>query len=135
RAPATSYTSWPASSRGGTSRRGNDLREPMPRIESDVHRFRQIVRGRVREELKKHLGRTELFGRQGGRVVSIPVPHLDLPHFVHDMGGKGVGQAEGDGSGGSKAGDQPGAHILEAEFSVEELAKILGEALELPRIK
>src|SRR5262249_14867573 len=84
---------------------------------------------------KRHLGRTELFGRQGGRVVSIPLPHLDLPHFVHDMGGKGVGQAEGDGSGGSKAGDQPGAHILEAEFSVEELAKILGEALELPRIK
>ena len=106
----------------------------MPRIESDVHRFRQIVRGRVREELKKHLGRTEMFGRQGGRTVSIPVPHLELPHFVHDTGGKGVGQGDGEG-GGSKAGDKPGAHILEAEFSVEELAKMLGEALELPRIR
>jgi hypothetical protein len=38
----------------------------MPRIESDVNRFRQIVRGKVREELKKHLGKTELFGKQGG---------------------------------------------------------------------
>jgi hypothetical protein len=108
----------------------------MPRIESDVHRFRQIVRGRVREELKKHLGRTELFGKQGGHVVSIPVPHLELPRFVHDTGGKGVGQGEGQAEeGGGQAGDQPGAHILEAEFSVEELASMLGEALELPRIE
>jgi uncharacterized sporulation protein YeaH/YhbH (DUF444 family) len=108
----------------------------VPRIESDLNRFRQIVRGRVREELKKHLGHTELFGKQGGRVVSIPVPHLDLPHFIHDTGGKGVGQGDGAGDGsGQGAGDQPGAHILEAEFSVEELAKMLGEALELPRIR
>jgi len=108
----------------------------MPRIESDVNRFRQIVRGKVREELKKHLGRTELFGKQGGQVVSIPIPHLELPHFVHDTGGKGVGQGEGQGEeGAGKAGDQPGTHILEAEFSVEELAAMLGEALELPRIE
>jgi uncharacterized sporulation protein YeaH/YhbH (DUF444 family) len=108
----------------------------MPRIESDVNRFRQIVRGKVREELKKHLGKTELFGKQGGHVVSIPVPHLELPHFVHDTGGKGVGQGESqDEEGGGQAGDQPGAHILEAEFSVEELATMLGEALELPRIQ
>jgi uncharacterized sporulation protein YeaH/YhbH (DUF444 family) len=108
----------------------------LPRIESDVNRFRQIVRGRVREELKKHLGHTELFGRQGGRVVSIPIPHLDLPHFVHDTGGKGVGQGDGEGDGaGRNAGDKPGQHILEAEFTVEELAKLLGDALELPRIQ
>ncbi len=108
----------------------------MPRIESDVNRFRQIVRGRVREELKKHLGKTELFGRQGGRVVSIPIPHLELPHFVHDNGGQNVGQGEGPGEeGGNQAGDRPGQHLLEAEFSVEELATMLGEALELPRIQ
>src|SRR6516162_8204041 len=79
----------------------------MPRIESDVNRFRQIVRGRVREELKKHLGRTEMFGKQGDRVVSIPVPHLELPHFVHDTGGKGVGQGDGDAGGGRGPRIQP----------------------------
>ncbi len=104
----------------------------MPRIETDLNRFRQIVKGRVREELKKHLGREELFGRQRGHVVSIPIPHLDLPRFVHDPGGKGLGQGEGDGP---KAGDKPGEHVLEAEFTIEELAKLLGEALELPRIE
>jgi uncharacterized sporulation protein YeaH/YhbH (DUF444 family) len=107
----------------------------MSKIKSDVSRFRQIVRGRVREELRKHLGHQEMIGRQGKRTVSIPIPQLEMPHFVHDPGGgKGVGQGDGDGNG-PKAGDQPGQHMLEAEFSVDELAKMLGEALELPRIE
>jgi len=89
----------------------------------------------VREELRRHLGHHELFGREGKHVVSIPVPHLELPHFVHDPGGKGVGQGDGEGEGGTKAGNDPGQHILEAEFSVEELARMMGEALELPRIE
>lgn len=107
----------------------------MSKIQSDVNRFRQIVRGRVREELRRHLGHQEMFGRQGKRVVSIPVPQLELPRFVHDPGGKGVGQGEGEGGEGSGAGNDPGRHVLEAEFTVEELAQMLGEALELPRIK
>ena len=107
----------------------------MSRMRTDVNRFRKIVRGKVREELRKHLGHHEMFGRQGKHVVSIPVPQLELPRFVHDPGGRGVGQGEGEGGDGSKAGNAPGQHILEAEFSVEELARMLGEALELPRIK
>jgi uncharacterized sporulation protein YeaH/YhbH (DUF444 family) len=107
------------------------------RIQPDLSRFRQIVRGRVREELRKHLGRQELLGRQGKHVVTIPVPHLELPRFVHDPGGQGVGQGQGDGQGegGGSAGNAPGQHLLEAEFSVEELAALLGEALALPRIR
>ena len=107
----------------------------MSRIQTDVNRFRQIVRGRVREELRKHLGRQDLIGRQGKRVVSIPIPHLESPHFVHDPGGQGVGQGDGQDGEGRKAGNQPGQHMLEAEFTVDELAKMLGEALELPRIR
>ena len=105
----------------------------MSRMRTDVNRFRKIVRGKVREELRKHLGQHEMYGRQGKHVVSIPVPQLELPRFVHDPGGRGVGQGEG--GGGPKAGNAPGSHILEAEFSVEELARMLGEALELPRIQ
>lgn len=107
----------------------------MSRIQTDVSRFRQIVRGRVREELRRHLGRQELIGREGQRLVSIPVPHLELPRFAHDPGGQGVGQgapAPGEGSG---AGGEPGEHLLEAQFTVEELATMLGEALALPRIQ
>jgi len=110
--------------------------DDLSRIQPDLSRFKQIVRGRVREELRKHLGRQELIGRQGKHVVAIPIPHLDLPHFIHDPGGKGVGQGDGQDQGnGSKAGDKPGQHVLEAEFTVEELATLLGDALELPRIE
>ncbi len=105
------------------------------KIESDLKRFRQIVKGRVREELRKHLGQQEMIGRQGKRVVSIPVPHLELPHFVHDPGAGGVGQGEGEVGQGSGAGSAPGQHMLEAEFTVDELARMLGDALELPRIE
>jgi uncharacterized sporulation protein YeaH/YhbH (DUF444 family) len=108
----------------------------MSRIQSDLNRFRQIVRGRVREELRRHLGHQEMIGKHGKRMVSIPVPHLELPRFVHDPGGQGVGQGDGEGDGqGQGAGKDPGQHVLEAEFSVEELAEMLGEALELPRIQ
>jgi uncharacterized sporulation protein YeaH/YhbH (DUF444 family) len=107
---------------------------PHNRIQPDVNRFRQIVRGRVREELRRHLGHQELIGRQGKRVVSIPVPHLEQPHFVHDPGGQGVGQGDGQAGEGKKAGNESGRHVLEAEFTVEELAAMLGDALELPRI-
>ena len=106
----------------------------MGRIETDRNRFRQIVRGRVREELRRHLAQHEMIGRRGGHTVSIPVPHLELPHFVHDPGGRGLAQGDGEAGEGTRAGKDPGEHILEAEFTVEELAQMLGEALELPRI-
>ena len=107
----------------------------MSRIQSDANRFRQIVRGRIRDDLRKHLGRQELIGREGKRVVSIPIPHLETPHFIHDPGAQGVGQGEGPDGQGRTAGNEPGQHLLEAEFSIEELAAMLGEALELPRIR
>jgi uncharacterized sporulation protein YeaH/YhbH (DUF444 family) len=48
----------------------------------------------------------------------------------------GQGEGEGDGVGqGQEAGDAPGEHVLEVEITVDELAEILGEELELPRIE
>src|SRR5262249_41466185 len=48
--------------------------------------------------------------------------------------GMGEGE-EGDASGKGKAGDQAGKHVLEVDVSLEELADILGEELQLPRIE
>ena len=42
------------------------------KIDTDVGRFRQIVRGRVRDELKRFMSKGELLGRQGRNIVSIP---------------------------------------------------------------
>ncbi len=117
------------------------------RIERDNARYREIVKGRVRKELKKYISHNELLGRKGKDLVSIPIPRVDIPHFRFDPGGQArVGQGEGDvgdvlgrtqpGEGsGSEAGSQPGTHIMEVELSIEELAQLLGEVLELPHIE
>ncbi|MCA9930179.1 MAG: DUF444 family protein [Anaerolineales bacterium] len=115
------------------------------RIDRDARRFRQIVKGQVRRNLRKYMSSGELIGRQGKNIVSIPIPQIELPHFRFgrkQMGGVGQGDGDvgtplgpGDQDGSGQAGDQPGQHILEAEVSIEELAEILGEELELPRIE
>ena len=51
------------------------------KIERDVRRFRQIVRGRIRKDLKKYMSSGELIGRKGKDYVSIPLPQIQLPKF------------------------------------------------------
>jgi hypothetical protein len=113
------------------------------RIEQDHGRFRKIVRGRIKKELRRYISRGELIGRQGDRLISIPVPSVDLPSFRFGDNKGGVSQGEGDpgnpvdgeGGAGNQAGDAPGAHILEVEVTLEELARMLGEELALPNIE
>ena len=121
----------------------------MERIDSDKSRFREIVRGRIRKNLKKYISSGELIGKQGKDLVHVPVPQIDLPRFkfgARDNGGMGQGEGDpgdpvsqgegqGKGSGKGQAGDNPGEHSLEVEVALEELAHILGEELELPRIQ
>ncbi|MGL4514561.1 MAG: DUF444 family protein [Lacipirellulaceae bacterium] len=116
-------------------------------IDRDVRRFRQIVRGKVRENLRKYVSHGEMIGRKGKDLVSIPVPSLDVPRFrFGDNGNGGVGQGEGEegtpvgrgkgkpgpGSAGGEPGDQ---HYTEVELSLDELAELLGEELELPHVE
>ena len=116
-------------------------------IEQDRARFREIVRGRIRENLRRYISDGELIARQGKDTVSIPIKHIDIPRFMldpedHEHVGQGQGKegdpASGkpeDGDGEGKAGDKPGEHELEVELTIEELAKLLGEELELPNVE
>lgn len=118
------------------------------KIDQDHSRFRAIVRGRIRENLKRYVSKGELMGRQGKEVVSIPIPHIDIPRFrFADKQQGGVGQGDGDegdpvsgqqgqpGDGSGQAGEGEGEHVLEVEVTLDELADILGEELELPNIE
>jgi sporulation protein YhbH len=117
------------------------------RIDQDHSRFRNIVRGRIRQNLRKYISKGELLGRQGKDIVSIPIPHIDIPKLrFGDKQQGGVAQGDGepgdalsgdpqDGDGQGKAGDQAGDHALEVELTLDELADILGEELELPNIE
>jgi sporulation protein YhbH len=116
------------------------------KIDADVERFRQIVRGKIRDNLKKYVTHGEMIGRKGRDLVSIPVPQLDVPHFRYGQNGRGgVGQGDGEPGqpigrgepqpGEGEAGDSPGAHILEVEVTLDELAELLASQLQLPRIQ
>lgn len=116
-------------------------------IDQDLGRFKEIVRGKVRQQLRKYISNGEMIGRKGRELVSIPVPNIEIPHFRHgekNSGGAGqgdgdvgqpIGKGQGDDQDGNgQAGDQPGGHVREVEVSLDELAEMLGQELELPRI-
>ncbi len=116
------------------------------KIQRDSDRFREIIRGRVRQNLKRYVNHGEMIGRKGKDYVSIPVPSLDIPRFrFGDNGSGGVGQGDGDdgtslgpGKKGNRpggAGNAPGRHVLEVELTIDELADMMADQLELPRIQ
>ena len=115
------------------------------KIEKDLQRFRKIVRGQVKSNLSKYIGRGEMIGKKGNDLVSIPLPAINPPQFRYGTkgsGGVGVGPGQPgqplspqQGEGEPQAGDTPGGHILEVELTMQELADILGEELALPRIE
>lgn len=113
-------------------------------IKEDHNRFRDIIKGRIKEDLRKYVSQGEMIGKRENEFVKIPLPQIDIPNFRYgpkQQGGVGQGEGKpGDGvgdpqAGQGQAGDQPGDHLFEVEITVEELADILGEKLALPRIQ
>ncbi len=114
------------------------------KIDQDHRRFREIVRGKIKQDLKRYITQGEMIGKRGKDLVSIPLPQVEMPRFRYGQkqtGGVGQGDGEpGDGLGSGEpkkgqAGDRPGEHLVEVELTMEELAQILGEELELPHIE
>jgi uncharacterized sporulation protein YeaH/YhbH (DUF444 family) len=114
------------------------------KIDADAARFRSIVRGKIKEHLKGYISNGEMIGKKGRDLVSIPLPQITLPQFRYgprDTGGVGQGEGDlgqglgGDGDAKGKAGNGAGNHILEVDVSLDELAALLGEELELPKIE
>ncbi len=118
-------------------------------IKRDHARFRKIVKGRVRDNLRKYISHGQQIIPKGTDKFTVPMPQIDIPRFKFgDKSQGGVGQGEGqpgdpvDGQqdpngepGEGEAGQDEGSKELEVELSVEELAQILGDELELPNIE
>ena len=110
-----------------------------------LRRFRQIVKGKIKQDLKKYVTHGEMIARKGKDTVSIPMPQIQIPKFrFGDRNQGGVGQGPGnpgdpvmggdpqEGPGeGQGAGKDPGEHQLEVDLTLQELAEILGDELEL----
>lgn len=115
-------------------------------IDRDAKRFDEIVRGRIRKDLKRYVNHGEMLGRKGRETVSIPVPNIDIPHFQHGQKGSGgtgqgdgkvgqpIGKGQDPGDGQGQAGSDPGQHVREVEVTLDELAEMLASELELPNI-
>ena len=115
-------------------------------IRRDHSRFRQIVKGKIKQDLKKYVTHSEMIGKKGKDLVTIPIPQIDIPRFrfgTKQAGGVGQGPGkpgdplqqgepqEGEG----QAGNNEGQHQIEVDLTLQELAEILGEELSLPKIE
>lgn len=117
-------------------------------MKRDYNRFKDIIKGRIKQNLKKYITKGELIGGQEKGLISVPLPQIQIPRFrfgQEQMGGVGqgegkvgqiIGRSNQEGKEGvSRAGKDPGQHALEVEVTLEELAKMLAEELRLPRIQ
>lgn len=118
------------------------------RIYNDHSRFKDIIRGRIKKNLKEYIKNGDFISKQGNEKITVPLPQIELPRFKFGSNNQGgVAQGAGDegdpvsgqpqkGEGGQgKAGSEGGDHALEMEVSLNELADMLGEELALPRIE
>ena len=104
----------------------------MHGIERYRERFREIVRGKIKQDLKKYMSQDgiDVFGKEGRHKITVPIPHISLPKFIYGKKGGGVGEGKPE-----KAGDEKSDNSLEVEVTLEEMASLLSEELELPRIE
>lgn len=118
----------------------------MPkRIQEDHKKFIDVVSGRTRQELKRLIKSGSIVRqRPKGGKITISIPQIDIPHFVHGDTGAGIGRGpgkEGDIIGRdpqpgkkSKAGDIEGEGI-NIQISMEDVLKFMEEELHLPEMK
>lgn len=113
-------------------------------IRQDHSRFRDIIKGRIKENFRRYITHGEMIGKRENDLVKIPIPHIEIPRFKYGpKQSGGIGQGQGNANdpleqgepGQGAAGNTPGEHVLEVDVSLEELAEILGEQLALPKIQ
>ena len=113
-------------------------------IKRDHARFRRIVRNKIKQNLRKYISHSDTIIPKGTKTFRVPMPFIDIPHYKFGSPGQGgVGQGKGQPSdpvdgeqeNDGQAGQGEGTKELEVELTMEELAQILGEELELPNIQ
>ena len=120
----------------------------MPnRIQEDHKKFRDVISGRTRKELKRLIKSGSIIRqRPKGGKMTIAIPQIDIPHFLFGDTGKGVGRGPGKdgdvigkepqpGQGkGSKPGDQAGEGI-NISVDMDDVLRFMQEELQLPRMR
>lgn len=119
----------------------------MPkRIQEDHKKFRDVISGRSRKELKRLIKSGAIVRRRpkGGKV-NISIPQIDIPHFVFGDTGEGIGRGPGKdgdvigrdpkpGQGGGGAGQGEGEGIT-ISIDMDDVLKFMEDELRLPKMK
>lgn len=109
----------------------------MPNIGNmgeNLDRFRQIIRGQIRQNIRKYITRGDVIRLPKGENAILPMPNrIKLPRFrfADELGG--VGQGDN-----GQVGDEfiePENREHGIEVTVSELLDILAEDLELPNLE
>jgi len=119
----------------------------MPkRIQEDHKKFRDVISGRTRRELKRLIKSGSIVRqRPKGGKMTISIPQIEIPRFVFGSNGEGVGRGpgkEGDvvgrdpqpGKGGNKAGEDPGEGI-QITIDMDDVLRFMQDELKLPRMR
>ncbi len=117
----------------------------------DQARHKQKVKEAIKGNLADIVSEQSIITSDGKKVVRVPIRTLEQYKFRYDPNDKrGVGQGDGQtqvgdvlerygrqqGQGnGPEAGDQPGVDFYEAEITIDELAGMIFEDLELPNLE
>jgi len=116
------------------------------RILKDLGRFREKMKARLKRKFQEKIVESRFVAKQGKKYVVVRLPEIIIPRIRFGKPQEKVGVGKGkigepvieddeEGEGVSQAGSEPGRHFIEVEFDLEEIADMLGEELELPKIK
>ena len=115
----------------------------------DRRRHRQLVEKSIKENLGDILSEESIIGQSADKKIKIPIKGLKEYEFIFGKNKGGVAsgdgtekrdqvigkeKADGDGKGGTKAGDKEGEDIYEIEITLEDALNYLLEDLELPEM-
>lgn len=120
---------------------------------ADEVRHRAKVKKAIEDNLAEIVAEEAIITSDGKRIVKVPIRGLELPRFRYDPNKeKGVGADEGKnvgdvighvpdqskggkGKGRGGAGNEPGIDYYEAEITVDDLAELVFQDLNLPNLK
>jgi len=128
------------------------------RGKKDAERHRKKIDDAIRKNVKDVISEESIITKKRGKKVRIPVKGLKDYRFIYnhrkriegedegagighgqgkpgDVVGKRLKQADGDGPGGKKPGDQPGEDYIETEVDIDYLIEIMFQDLGLPWIE
>ncbi len=115
-------------------------------LSQNHRRFLDIIKRKIKTNFKKYISSDQFIARSGSDFVRISIPAINIPKLKYGFNKKNSfssedADSEKNGNRSQKAknqaeaGKDPGTHIMDVDVTFDDLADILKEELQLPRIQ